>query len=70
MKRREFVKMIGAGGLLVGLTVLVGGCGEDTEPGAESPDPMEDAQVPPGEAGTAPPPPPDEGAPPDPDEGE
>ncbi|MBD3293530.1 MAG: twin-arginine translocation signal domain-containing protein [Armatimonadia bacterium] len=52
MDRREFVKMLGAGGLLVGLGALVGmGCAEEEE----SPEPMMDPEMPPPEAGGPPP---------------
>ena len=47
MDRREFVKMLGAGGLLVGLGALVGmGCAEEEPPD----EPMLDPDAPPPEA--------------------
>jgi len=50
MDRREFVKMLGAGGLLIGLGALVGaGCAEEPE------EPMMDPDAPPPEAGGPPP---------------
>lgn len=66
MDRREFVKMLGAGGLLVGLGALVGtGCAEEPPPD----EPMIDPAGPPPEPEDMPPPegeaPPAEGTPPD-----
>lgn len=57
MDRREFVKMLGAGGLLVGLAAIAGsGCAKEEE--VVTPDPMNPpgGEPPPAEPGEAAPP--------------
>jgi hypothetical protein len=59
MDRREFVRMLGAGGLMLGVGMLVGaGCGED-EDIADEEDIPDMPPEPGGEGGAAAPPAPD-----------